>query len=112
MIHKFNVGMDGKLEEQASMIPTTEDEMARAAISLVTSGATEPNKALPASLFAQGVKVIKGAADSFTRNCMAQSKPVKLGNSFDTRGTDKWLAAQKATATRSNGELSALLINK
>lgn len=98
MIHRLNVGMDGALKVDTGEL--TPDEMASRVYNLVTSGASERNQTLPASMFAQGVRAIHGADSSFTRNVMAQSKPVKQRSSFDTRGTDKWLDAQKAASTR------------
>ncbi len=99
MIHRFVVGMDGTLKDDSKR-EMSPDEVASHIYNLVTSGASERNQTLPASMFAQGVRTIKGAADSFTRNVMAQSKPVKQRSSFDTRGTDPWLDAQKAASTR------------
>jgi len=89
MIHRFNIANDGKLEEMATQQPNKYDEMARRVISQVTSGGTATNRIQPFDRFAQGPAVM--GADSFTRNCMAASKPVKAPG-FDTSKSGNWLA--------------------
>jgi hypothetical protein len=111
MLIKRRIGNDGALEEAESVaMETAPDVMARKVYNLVTSGASEPNKPLPVSMFQDGRRILE-ASDSFSQRIIADSKPVAAKSGFDRSGLGDWLLPKKSSA-RSNAAILSLQIGK
>jgi hypothetical protein len=112
MLIKRRIGNDGVLEEAESVaMETAPDVMARRVYNMVTSGAAEPNKPLPASMFAAGVRTIRGANDLFTQKVIAASRPVAARSGFDRSGLGDWLLPTKSRSLN-NAAILALQIGR
>ena len=100
MIRRSNVERDGLTEEMkaqddalATLIAENPNsELAVSLRSLKTSSGTATNRALPASMFERGVRVIQGGADhAFTRRVIEASKPPAQRDYFDRSRSGNWL---------------------
>jgi hypothetical protein len=109
---RFNIAKDGTLKddaqrENAVLNPKTEEEaidainsmvaanpgseLATSLRSLRTSAGAATNRALPASMFERGVRIVQGGTDhAFTRRIMEGSKP-RPAKGFAAIKSGDWL---------------------
>jgi hypothetical protein len=95
-----NTGKDGLTEEMnaqddalATLVAENPNsELAVSLRTLKTSSGAATNRALPASMFERGVRVIQGGTDhAFTRRVIETSKPPTQRDYFDRSRSGTWL---------------------